>query len=224
MFIHFVLSFYGPTVVFNPMHITTMRHNDNVAASVGKTDYMKMQKKIAIVLRIFYFARIIAAPWYFGDANLLVGALVPNLVNGILLTFVFVVSHNFLGSDRNPTAFSSASIPSSSAVAVEATKKEEKDGDDVRPCWYKAQAETSCTYGGTIGMLLTGGLNLQIEHHLFPRLSSWYYPTIQEDVRACCEKHGVRYAYFPTLFHNVRDMLLYIQKVGIAAVIKEHAH
>ena len=78
-----------------------------------------------------------------------------------------------------------------------------------------------------MGMLLTGGLNLQIEHHLFPRLSSWYYPMIRDDVRACCEKHNVNYAYYPTLFHNMWSMLQYVRKVGMSdgfAALKEHAH
>jgi len=34
------------------------------------------------------------------------------------------------------------------------------------------QVETSSTYGGKIAGYLTGGLNFQIEHHLFPRMSS----------------------------------------------------
>ncbi len=37
------------------------------------------------------------------------------------------------------------------------------------------QVETSSTYGGKIAGYLTGGLNFQIEHHLFPRMSSAWY-------------------------------------------------
>ena len=117
-----------------------------------------------------------------------------------LLTCVFVVSHNFSGSDRDPTGKYAAAemkelettssskeqdgtVLTSSSKMNEETKKGgavsiDNSVDSI--CWYKAQAETSCTYGGTIGMLLTGGLNLQIEHHLFPRISSWYYPIIQQ--------------------------------------------
>ena len=85
--------------------------------------------------------------------------------------------------------------------------------------WYQAQAETSCTYGGMGGMIFTGGLNMQIEHHLFPRMSSWHYPRIQKTVQEVCERHGVRYAYYPTLWDNVISTLKYMNKVGIAQTL-----
>jgi len=148
----------------------------------------------------------------------------------MLLTFVFVVSHNFEGSDRDPTNIlhvnkNNVIVASSKSEEKEEKKNNNENSDPSTPvCWYKAQAETSCTYGGTIGMLLTGGLNLQIEHHLFPRISSWYYPLIQDDIRKCCERHNVTYSYYPTLFHNIVSMFKYVRSVGIASVLKEHAH
>jgi fatty acid desaturase (delta-4 desaturase) len=245
LFLHLVLSLYGPSIVLNGIVISIMQHNEHVPESVGKTKYMTRQKIIAWGFRIFYLFRICFLPWYIGSAHVVV-SLVPSYVTGILLTFVFVVSHNFEGSDRDPTGskLEDANVPAVSeqkaskneeVETVAASRKlgeeeeEEKsvamnDKEIKQVCWYKAQAETSCTYGGTIGMLLTGGLNLQIEHHLFPRISSWYYPVIQNDVRACCERHGVQYVYFPTLGHNIIDMLQYIRKVGMTAAMKEHAH
>ena len=58
---------------------------------------------------------------------------------------------------------------------------------------------------------------MQIEHHVFPRLSSWYYPFIQQEVRDVCKKHGVEYVYFPTLVSNVSSMLRYMRKVRLSA-------
>ena len=52
-------------------------------------------------------------------------------------------------------------------------------------------------YGGNVAMFATGGLNFQIEHHVFPRLSSWHYPRVSGAVKKCCERHGVKYNYFP---------------------------
>jgi len=46
---------------------------------------------------------------------------------------------------------------------------------------------------------LIGGLNYQIEHHLFPRLPHTIYPDIAPIVRRNAEKHGVRYTAHPTL-------------------------
>ncbi len=197
-FLHAVLSLYGPTVVYNPTAVVAMQHNEHVPKSVGETPYMFQQKLLAWTMRLFYLARVVVLPVWFGGASLLAALAVPSGVAGICLTGVFVVSHNFEGSDRNP---------SSGAGGAAAADRQPV-------CWYKAQAETSCTYGGTVGMLLTGGLNLQIEHHLFPRLSSWRYPAIRPAVQECCRRHGVKYTYFPNLWTNAASMFRYIKKTG----------
>ena len=40
---------------------------------------------------------------------------------------------------------------------------------------------------------LTGGLNFQIEHHLFPSIHSSFYPEISKIVQSKCTKYGIRY-------------------------------
>lgn len=224
-FLHLVLSLYGPSIIWNPVVLLTMQHNEHVPASVGRSAYMSTQKLHAFALRFFYVARVVLAPWLCGGAALPVAALVPGVVTGVCLTAVFVVSHNFEGSDREPQRSGGGEVASpppsaeekkSGGLAVAASKDEGATvSDPAEPiCWYKAQAETSCTYGGRIGMLLTGGLNLQIEHHLFPRLSSWHYPVVQDAVRECCARHGVKYAYFPNLWDNMRSMFAYVKETG----------
>jgi linoleoyl-CoA desaturase len=46
---------------------------------------------------------------------------------------------------------------------------------------------------------LCGGLNHQVEHHLFPQVCSVHYPSLRPLVRAVCARHGVRYREAPTL-------------------------
>lgn len=43
-----------------------------------------------------------------------------------------------------------------------------------------------------------GGLNYQIEHHLFPHMCHLLYPKIAPIVRATCEEYGLRYQSYPT--------------------------
>jgi hypothetical protein len=45
------------------------------------------------------------------------------------------------------------------------------------------QVETSSTVGGWLLGTLHGGLNYQIEHHLFPRYSHAHYPVLAAVVR-----------------------------------------
>lgn len=212
---HAVLSLYGVSVVFNP-YVASMRHNEHIPKSITESGgFMSNQKLTAWCWRLFYVARMILLPWWNG-ASLLCASILVHTVTGILLTFVFVISHNFEESDRDPSRL--AASGSERNGGGNAAKRE-------RICWYKSQAETSCSYGGSTAMFLTGGLNLQIEHHLFPRLSSWYYPSIQKAVRSCCKRHGVRYKYYPTLASNVVSMLRYMRKVGVVLALREaHAH
>jgi linoleoyl-CoA desaturase len=44
-----------------------------------------------------------------------------------------------------------------------------------------------------------GGLNFQIEHHLFPRISHIHYPALAPIVEQVCREHGVRYFAHPTM-------------------------
>jgi fatty acid desaturase (delta-4 desaturase) len=41
------------------------------------------------------------------------------------------------------------------------------------------QISTSANWGGPIASWFTGGLSLQIEHHLFPAIAFVHYPAIR---------------------------------------------
>ena len=46
---------------------------------------------------------------------------------------------------------------------------------------------------------MVGGLNHQIEHHLFPRVAHTHYPQIAPIVQRNALKHGIRYTAHPSL-------------------------
>ena len=46
---------------------------------------------------------------------------------------------------------------------------------------------------GWLGRLICGGVEYQIEHHLFPSISPTHYPRLSERVREYCEQHGYPY-------------------------------
>ena len=240
---HLVLSFYGPSVVYNPFPVLTLKHGDNIPAAVSEGPYMKAERPISYALRIFYVLRCGIAPWLIAGVPLVPALFAVNTVCGICLTFLFVLSHNFEGVDRDPshpknTNPQECSPPASddedavqqgdAQLRQRGKGKGGKNGKNgavhdeaVEPvCWYKSQVETSCTYGGSTAMFMSGGLNFQIEHHCFPRLSSWYYPHVQSAVRDTCEKHGVNYVYYPSAWSNCKSMLKYMRKVGAIEVLK----
>jgi NADPH-dependent stearoyl-CoA 9-desaturase len=63
-----------------------------------------------------------------------------------------------------------------------------------RGAWYAMQVEATNNFRVSRPLsILCGGLDHQIEHHLFPRLPPERLREIAPDVRAVCERHGVQY-------------------------------
>ena len=80
------------------------------------------------------------------------------LGQGIVLASLFAVSHN-IGQTKD-------------ARWLETNR--------LRDDWAVQQMVTSANWGSTLGCFFTGGLNLQIEHHLFPAISFMHYPAISK--------------------------------------------
>jgi linoleoyl-CoA desaturase len=66
-----------------------------------------------------------------------------------------------------------------------------------------------------------GGLNYQIEHHLFPRLPHTLYPAIAPVVKQACRRHGIRYTVQPTLRAALRSHVRHLRRLGQAGVRAE---
>jgi len=68
------------------------------------------------------------------------------------------------------------------------------DEDEGRGAWYLRQILGSANIeGGHVLNVLSGHLSHQIEHHLYPDLPAHRYPEIAREVRAICERYGVKY-------------------------------
>jgi linoleoyl-CoA desaturase len=67
--------------------------------------------------------------------------------------------------------------------------------------WAVHEVETTVDFcpGNAVLTWVLGGLNYQIEHHLFPRLAHTHYPHIAKIVRQNAVRHNVRYTAQPSL-------------------------
>lgn len=81
--------------------------------------------------------------------------------------------------------------------------------------WYVMQVEASRDFEvpALVG-LLCGGLERQIEHHLFPRLPPNRLREIAPRVRALCEEHGVTYRT-GTWPATLRDVLRHLRQLSL---------
>lgn len=70
--------------------------------------------------------------------------------------------------------------------------------------------------GGAFTDFAMGGLNYQVEHHLFPSMPRPSLRRVQPIVREYCELHGVKYTEVG-LFESYRIVIGYLNNVGIRA-------
>ncbi len=84
--------------------------------------------------------------------------------------------------------------------------------------WMVHQLSTTANFatGSRAVSWLLGGLNFQVEHHLFPRISHVHYPAINKLVKDTCREFGVTYLEYRTMGHAFLSHLRHIYRLGRA--------
>jgi len=84
--------------------------------------------------------------------------------------------------------------------------------------WSTYQIESAVDFcqDNHLAAWLFGGLNFQIEHHLFPRVCHVHYPALAPIVRRVCLKHGVKYNTHPTLGRAIVAHFDWLRQLGRA--------
>ena len=131
--------------------------------------------------KVIHAALFIALPIYTaGFMPWLIGFLVSGLFAGFVLSIVFQLAHTV-----EHTHF---------PVANEETGKMEDE-------WAVHQLKTTANFA-TKNKLISwwvGGLNFQIEHHLFPKISHVHYPEISKIIKKACADFGIPYIEYPKM-------------------------
>jgi linoleoyl-CoA desaturase len=85
--------------------------------------------------------------------------------------------------------------------------------------WAAHQLRTTADFapGNRLVNWYCGGLNLQVEHHLFSRVSHVRYAHLRPVVQQICSEFGVRYRSYPTVFAAVRGHLRQLAALGRGA-------
>ena len=83
--------------------------------------------------------------------------------------------------------------------------------------WAVHQAETSVDFcrRSRIISWLVGGLNFQIEHHLFPRVSHIHYPALSPLVEQTCREFGVRYTVHRSVWAGIGSHFRWLRRMGM---------
>lgn len=93
------------------------------------------------------------------------------------------------------------------------------DARTVDASWAVHQLETTVNFsrGDRLVTWLTGGLNHQIEHHLFPEISHCHYPDVAGIVRDTCAEYGIRYREHASIWAGLRSHVRWLKRMGAPA-------
>ena len=82
--------------------------------------------------------------------------------------------------------------------------------------WVRHQLETTVDFAPRSRCLTwyLGGLNFQVEHHLFPRISHLHYPALAAIIRAVCDEHGVTHRSHDTAWRALRSHVEFLKRMG----------
>ena len=125
----------------------------------------------------------------------LIGFLTYGLFAGIVLSLVFQLAHTV-----SDTHFP---VPD-----VQTGKVEDE--------WAVHQLKTTANFATKSKFVswFTGGLNFQIEHHLFPHISHIHYPAMSEIVKDVCKEYNITYIEYPKVRLAVASHVAHLREMG----------
>jgi len=83
--------------------------------------------------------------------------------------------------------------------------------------WGEIQVRATGNWAGPVWCFFFGGINYQIEHHLFPTIFHEYYPQVAPVVRATAEEFNISYTSFDTVSSGLASVLAQLSAAADAA-------
>ena len=168
-------------------------------SKVGTMPLKKMKLSDHLVFwgfKLFHAFLFIGLPIYMlGFTDWLISFTIFTCVAGFVLSMVFQLAHTV-----EHTAFPVADVQ---------TGKMEDE-------WAVHQIKTTANFAtnNPVVSWLVGGLNFQIEHHLFPKISHVHYPAISKIIRQACQEYGLVYIEYPRVRYAVASHVAFLRQMG----------
>jgi len=92
-----------------------------------------------------------------------------------------------------------------------------RDLGRMETAWAVHQLETTVDFarGNRLLSWFIGGLNFQIEHHLFPQVCHVHYPALARLVEETCKDFGLRYRAHKTFLDGVMAHFRWLRRMGM---------
>jgi linoleoyl-CoA desaturase len=151
----------------------------------------------ATIVKTLYFFAFIGLPIYLGMPawQAIVGFLIMHAVSGWILSVVFQLAH----------------------VVPDAYFPQPDEKGFIPYSWAEHQLRTTMNFSTKNKWLswYVGGLNFQIEHHLFTKICHVHYPAISEIVKKTAAEFGVPYYEKPTFGAALREHIAFLRAQGV---------
>jgi len=153
---------------------------------------------------------------YFIGAKLVFFALafaIPLMRHSTLSVIVFYVATMFTAGIVVSVVFQLAHCVEEAEFAVPG-----ENSTLMENSWAIHQVETTVNFArhSKLQSWFLGGLNFQIEHHLFPRICHVNYPQISRLVEETCREYGVAYRQHPTFRLGLLSHFRWLRRMGTA--------
>ena len=166
---------------------------------IGEMPLKKMSIADHIIFwsfKLFYFFVFVALPIYtVGLTEWIIGFSIFGVVTGFVLSIVFQLAHTV-----EHTHF---------PMPDEVTGKLEDE-------WAIHQLKTTANFAPRNKFLswMVGGLNFQVEHHLFPKISHIHYSKIRTIIKQACADFNVPYIEYSKMRHAVVSHVKFLKQMG----------
>lgn len=166
-------------------------------ASLLKNENKKIGHEFAkmLVRKIIYLSAIIGLPIWLTDYSvwqILLGFFIMHWTGSIILSFVFQMAHVVEGAEQP--------VPQ----------------DNIPTEWSIHQLNTTSDFGRSNRLLswYVGGLNFQIEHHLFPNICHIHYREIAPIIERTAIEFGLTYNLKPTFRNAFASHVRRLKELG----------
>ncbi|MCC7299009.1 MAG: acyl-CoA desaturase [Bacteroidia bacterium] len=170
------------------------RYNKEGFVKQLKVDILKEYPKM-VIRKIIYLVAIFGLPLWFTDFTwyqILAGFFIMHWVASMILSFVFQMAHVVEGADQ----------------------PELDHAGDTN--WYVHQLKTTSDFARNNRILswYVGGLNYQIEHHLFQNICHIHYKKIAPIVQNLAKKYGIEYNLKPSFRNALASHMVMLKYYG----------
>ncbi|KRX10395.1 Cytochrome b5-like heme/steroid binding domain [Pseudocohnilembus persalinus] len=217
---------YGP-ILFMTFTMVKVLYNDFACFYYKKVMHISMNQRLSqkkniirvVISKIASLIYMLFLPMIFnGFAKGFSLFATAHFTCGFILAFMFIVTHvsegcNFLGygQDIKELDLQQKSIQDAKKkFQIQSTKKASEKS------WAALQCKTSVNWSlnSVFWTNFSGGLNHQIEHHLFPGICHMHYPKLQPIVEKTCAEFQVPYMKYQTIYQAVGGMLNVLKIFG----------